>query len=210
MAGSEKRSMEWGLRGWLASLWNGASCRSWDASLKAFCRIEGATSNKKRGAGRWGVRVVNWEGPPYTDPEQCSVMEDCLRQLVLWQSIGGCFWFFTGTVYRGAVPPPSMLRAKGAAIYYSASGRKTCSTNADPVVSLVHYCRFIIRRPKERHAFKVLRSWQTHSRGEANAHWCFRTGTQTDTVQPGTQEQIPDTFWASLLKLRISFIMQSL
>lgn len=27
-----------------------SSCRSWDASLKAFCRIEGATSDKKRGA----------------------------------------------------------------------------------------------------------------------------------------------------------------
>lgn len=61
-----------------------------------------------------------------------------------------CFGVFTGTVYRGAALPPSMLRAKGAAIYYSASGRKTCSTNADPVVSLVHYCRFIIGRPRER------------------------------------------------------------
>lgn len=37
-----------------------SSCRSWDASLKAFCRIEGATSNRKRkGAGRRGVRVVD-------------------------------------------------------------------------------------------------------------------------------------------------------
>lgn len=106
-----------------------------------------------------------------------------------------CFGFFTGAVYRGAALPPSMLRAKGAAIYYSASGRKTCSTNADPVVPLVHYCRFIIGRPKERHAFEVLRSGQTQSRGEADALRCFRTGTQTDTVQPGTQEQIPDTFW---------------
>lgn len=37
----------------------------------------------------------------------------------------------------------------------------------------------------------------THSRGEANGHGCFRTGTQTDTVQPGTGEQIPDTFLGS-------------
>lgn len=139
-------------------------------------------------------QVVNWEGPPYTDPEQHS---DCLRQLLLWQSIARGFWLSTGTVYRGVALPPSMLRAKGAARYYSASRRKTCSTSADPVVSLVHYCRFIIRRPKERHAFKVQRGRQTRSRGEANRHRCFRTGTQTDTVQPGTQEQIPDTFLGS-------------
>lgn len=37
-----------------------SSCRSRDASLKAFCRIEGATSNRKRrGAGKRGVRVVD-------------------------------------------------------------------------------------------------------------------------------------------------------
>lgn len=38
-----------------------SSCRSRDAhSLTAFCRIEGATSNRKRrGAGRRGVRVVD-------------------------------------------------------------------------------------------------------------------------------------------------------
>lgn len=35
---------------------------------------------------------------------------------------------------------------------------------------------------------------QTHSGGEANGHGWFGTGTQTHTVQPGTQEQIPDTF----------------
>lgn len=87
-----------------------------------------------------------------------------------------------------------MLRAKGAAIYYSVSGRKTCSTSADPVVSLVHYCRFIIKGPKERHAFKVQRGQQTQSGGEADGHRCFRGGTQTDTVQPGTREQIPHTF----------------
>lgn len=37
-----------------------SSCRSRDASLTAYCRIEGATSNRKRrGAGRIGVRVVD-------------------------------------------------------------------------------------------------------------------------------------------------------
>lgn len=37
-----------------------SSCRSQDARLIAFCRIEGATSNRKRrGAGRRGVRAVD-------------------------------------------------------------------------------------------------------------------------------------------------------
>lgn len=68
-----------------------------------------------------------------------------------------------------------------------------------PWFPLAHYCRFVIRRPEERHAFKVQRGrhTHTHSRGEANGHGCFRTGTQTDTVQPGTGEQIPDTFLGS-------------
>lgn len=47
--------------------------------------------------------------------------------------------------------------------------------------------------------------------GEANGHGCFRTGTQTDTVQPGTGEQIPDTFLGSADQTeKDTFIIESL
>lgn len=45
-----------------------SSRRSWDASLKAFCRIEGATSNRKRGERRWGCQGGQVRGSPVHRP----------------------------------------------------------------------------------------------------------------------------------------------
>lgn len=46
---SEKKEHGMGVERLTSQQVKWSSCRSWDASLKAFCRIEGATSNKKRG-----------------------------------------------------------------------------------------------------------------------------------------------------------------
>lgn len=60
MAESEKKRAWDGVERPTSQLVKWSSCRSQDASLTAFCRIEGAASNRKRrGAGRRSVRVVN-------------------------------------------------------------------------------------------------------------------------------------------------------
>ena len=55
------------------------------------------------------------------------IIKDSLNQLVLLATNRNTFCseicLFTGTVYWGVMLPPSMLRAKGAAIFYSTPRR---------------------------------------------------------------------------------------
>lgn len=60
MGDSEKKRAWDGVVRPTSQLVKWSNCRSQDAGLTAFCRIEGATSNRKRrGAGERGVRVVH-------------------------------------------------------------------------------------------------------------------------------------------------------
>lgn len=134
--GEEKKKRAWDeVERPTSQLVKWSSCRSRDASLTAFCRIEGATSKRRRGGGvgrvQVGVRVVDWTRPLYTDPEYI------FKKVQLWIDYWGFFllalllsnqsqkhnkgiyfFFFTGTVYWGVMLPPSMLNAEGAAIFF--------------------------------------------------------------------------------------------
>lgn len=154
-----KKEHGMGLRGRPASRWNGAVAEAGMQVSKHSVELKVQSNRKRRGAGRRGVRVVDWKCPLYTDPELFS--EYKVENYEFCNSVGSLatntkiffseICHFTGTVYWGVMLPPSMLRAKGAAIFYS-SLAETCSKGKDeirfwplvriPLVSLVHYCRF--------------------------------------------------------------------
>lgn len=133
-------------------------------------------------------------------------MEAWLRQLVLWQSMArGFFWLSAGTVYRGAARPPSMLRAKGAAGCYSASGRKNLQYRGGSRGSPSPTTADLLSGDRKR---------DMHSRcREADTHTHTPEGRQTGTdvsgqghrqtqssLEQGSRFQTP--FWAPLINLR--------
>lgn len=205
MAESEKRSMEWGLRGWPASLWNGAVAEAgmqvWRHSVELRVQLPTRKEGSRGEVSGWLTERV-----PRTQTQNNAQSSGGLSETTGALAINSKrFLMVYWDCLQGSGASTLHAEQKGAASYYSASGRKTCSTSADPVVSLVHYCRFIIRRQKERHAFKVQRGRQTHSRGEANGHRCFRTGTHTQTQSSlEDRSRFQTLFWAPLIKLRIT------
>lgn len=198
-----KKEHGMGLRGWLASLWNGAVAEAGMQVWKHSVELRVQLLTRKEGSRG---EVSGWltERVPRTQTQNNAQSYGGLSETTGALAIDSKrFLIVYWDCLRGAMHPPSMLRAKGAAGYHSASGRKTCSTSADPVDSLVHDCRFIIERPKDRHAFKAQRGWQTQSGGEANRHRCFRRGTQTDKSSLGHRSRFQTLFWVLLIKLRM-------
>lgn len=144
-----------------------SSCRSPGCrGLTAFCRIEGATSRKKRrGAGRRGVGVAGLTRSPVYRP-RINLAKQSAKQiasLFLFIFLVEVIGFFSiqsraksivppGTVYRGEMLPPSMLRANGSRRFLQRALQKPAvraqaSTDLGLpkcVTFLVHYCRFTL------------------------------------------------------------------
>lgn len=66
----------------------------------------------------------------------------------------------------------------------------------------------LLSEDQKRDMHSRCRETDTHFRGEANGHRWFRTGTQTDTVQPGRRSRFQTLLWASLIKLRIETVVE--
>lgn len=161
-------------------------CKSQKHSVELKVQL---LTGKEGVAGRRGVRVVDWKCPPYTDPRiilkklsSKEITEDFLRQLVLWRPIENTFCsdifvsvlgLFTG---EWCFHPPCWEQRE--LPFTTARLAETCSKGKDEH-QFDYRCAYLwfhtsttadlgIGRPKERHAFKVLRGRQTNSREEAN------------------------------------------
>lgn len=152
-----------------------------------------------REGSRWGGGVSGWltERVPRIQTQDRAQsgggLSETAAALVVNRKV---FWILYWDCLQGSGAPTLHAESEGSCYLLQRVWKKNLQYQCGPCGFPRPLLQIYYRKTKrERHAFKVLRSRQTHSRGEADAHRCFRTGTQTDTVQPGTQEQIPDTFF---------------